>query len=202
MWRYSTTFLLCADVWCNSEWHNIYNYDLPNIHLCHRFDETKEPFRCCGKEICLSLSDRVTKLLDPEILEIQVSLRYRDREDNCDLKPECFRFAAYRNLFVLVYGRSRAKMQRMPLPSCMVMRVRKDFPDPNNEYTGFRAKKNRKIWKYFWLQIWIRNKMIFHHPLWVVCRGATATDHGHHLRCSRYFLFSLCSVPKYVHMYR
>jgi hypothetical protein len=71
----------------------------------------------------MSLTDRVTKLLDPEVLEILLALRYRDREDNCDLKPESFRFTAYRMLFSLVYGRTRAKMSRMPLPSCLVMRV-------------------------------------------------------------------------------
>jgi hypothetical protein len=94
-------------------------------------------------ETCVSLSDRVTKLLDPEILEIQLALRYRDREDNSDLKAESFRFAAYRNLFVLTYGRSREKMTRKPLPSCLVMRVRRDFPDPNNCYTGFKTKRKR-----------------------------------------------------------
>jgi hypothetical protein len=109
-----------------------------------RFEETKEPYRCCGKEICMSLSERVQKLLDPEILEIQISLRYRDRVDNSDLKPESFRFVAYRNLFILTYGRTRAKMERKPLPSCLVMRVRMTYPDPRNEYTGFQAKKKRR----------------------------------------------------------
>jgi hypothetical protein len=109
-----------------------------------RFEETKEPYRCCGKEMCMSLSERVQKLLDPEILEVQISLRYRDRADNSDLKPEAFRFVAYRNLFILTYGRTRAKMERKPLPSCLVMRVRMKYPDPRNEYTGFKAKKKRR----------------------------------------------------------
>jgi hypothetical protein len=86
----------------------------------------------------------VTKLLDPDILEIQIGLRYRAREDYCDLKPEAFRFVAYRNLFIMTYGRSRAKMSRMPLPSCLVMMVRKAFPDPGNQYTGFKAKRKRR----------------------------------------------------------
>jgi hypothetical protein len=86
----------------------------------------------------------VTKLLDPEVLEIQIGLRYRAREDNCDLKPESLRFVAYRNLFILTYGRTRARMKRMPLPSCLVMKVRRAFPDPDNHYTGYNAKRKRR----------------------------------------------------------
>jgi hypothetical protein len=111
-----------------------------------RFDETGEPFRCCGKGDCVSLSDRVTKLLDPDVLEIMIGLRFRDKTDYSDLKPESFRFCAYRNLFVLTYGRTRAKMERKPLPSCLVLRVRRQYPDPNNHYTGFKVKRMRKKW--------------------------------------------------------
>ena len=100
--------------------------------------------RCCGNVNCLSLSERVNKLLDRDVLEVQIGLRYRDREDNSDIRPESYRFVAYRNLFILTYGRTRAKMERKPLPSCMEMRVRSQFPDPNNKYTGFRAAKRRR----------------------------------------------------------
>jgi hypothetical protein len=75
-----------------------------------------------------------------------IGLRYRDKTDNCDLKPESFRFSAYRNLFIMTYGRTRAKMERKPLPSCLVMRVRTLYPDPQNQYTGFKAKRLRKRW--------------------------------------------------------
>jgi hypothetical protein len=117
--------------------------DINFYAIFSRFEETQEPFRCCGMENCVSQSERATKLLDPDILEIQIGLRYRAREDNCYLKPEALRFVAYRNLFILTYGRTRAKMSRMPLPSCLVMMVRKAFPDPDNKYTGFMAKRKR-----------------------------------------------------------
>jgi hypothetical protein len=116
----------------------------PKFKICFRFEETGEPYRCCGKVECVSLTDRVTKLLDPDVLEIMIGLRYRDKTDNCDLKPESFRFSAYRNLFIMTYGRTRAKMERKPLPSCLVMRVRTLYPDPQNQYTGFKAKRLRK----------------------------------------------------------
>ena len=92
----------------------------------------------------MSLSDRVSKLLDRDIIEIQIGLRYREKADNGTLKPESFRFAAYKNLFILMYGRTRTKESRKPLPSCLVMLVRSKFPDPNKEYVGFQAKKKKR----------------------------------------------------------
>jgi hypothetical protein len=91
------------------------------------------------------MTDRVAKLLDRDIIEIQLAHRYHDGIDQNQLKPENFRFIAYRNIFFFVYGRTRAKMKRFPLPSCLVMKVRSIYPDPNNTYTGFKAKKQRKI---------------------------------------------------------
>jgi hypothetical protein len=78
------------------------------------------------------------------VLEVQIGLRYREKMDNSDLKPESFRFAAYKNIFILSYGRTRAKEARHPLPSCLMSLVRSKYPDPNNQYVGFKAKKQRK----------------------------------------------------------
>jgi hypothetical protein len=90
------------------------------------------------------LTERVDKLLDKDILEIQLAARYSNREDHNQLLPENFRFVAYRNLFFLVYGRTKAKQSRMPLPQCLVLKVRAVYPDPNNVYTGFQIKKKRR----------------------------------------------------------
>jgi hypothetical protein len=90
------------------------------------------------------LTERVEKLLDHDILEIQLAERYSNRENHNQLLPENFRFVAYRNLFFLVYGRTKAKQSRMPLPHCLVLRVRDAYPDPNSMYTGFQIKKKRR----------------------------------------------------------
>jgi hypothetical protein len=86
----------------------------------------------------------VTKLLDPDVLEVQLSQRYAAGEDKNQLKPENYRFMAYRNTFFVVYGRTKKKMTRLPLPSCIVMRIRSAYPDPKNCYTGFRSKRHHK----------------------------------------------------------
>ena len=111
--------------------------------LHSRFEETNEPYRCCGEENCLALGDKVKKLIDGDILQVQICHRYASGEDKNMLKPENFRYVAYRNIFFLLHGRTRAKMSRHPLPSCIVMKIRESYPDPNNRYTGFRSKKQR-----------------------------------------------------------
>ncbi len=71
--------------------------------------------------------------------------RYASKEDRNQLKPENFRFVAYRNLFFAINGRTRVKMSRRPLPSCVVLKIREAYPDPQNKYTGFQeAKRQRK----------------------------------------------------------
>jgi hypothetical protein len=65
------------------------------------------------------------------------------------LKPENFRYVAYRNVFFLLHGRTRLKMSRAPLPSCMILKIREMYPDPNNRYTGFRSKRQRT-----WCTMW------------------------------------------------
>lgn len=114
------------------------------LTFCCRFDETKEPHRCCGQEDCLSSSERVSKLLDPEVLEVQLCQRFASGEDSYQQKPENYRFVAYRNIFFLIYGRTMPRMSRKPLPSCVMIRIRAAFPDPKDHYTGFRFKKQRK----------------------------------------------------------
>ena len=113
---------------------------LADSYFSFRFEETKEPFRCCGEASCLASGDKVKKLLDPDVLTVQICHRYATGEDKNQLKPENFRYIAYRNVFFLLNGRTRAKMSRAPLPSCIIMKIREAFPDPNNQYTGFRAK--------------------------------------------------------------
>jgi hypothetical protein len=118
---------------------------LPEVCVCNncRFEETHEPFRCCGQASCLAFSDKFKKLLDLDVIGIQICHRYAIGEDHNQLKPENYRYIAYRNAFFLLHGRTRAKMNRCPLPSCMVMKIREAYPDPNNQYTGYRPKRMR-----------------------------------------------------------
>jgi hypothetical protein len=112
-------------------------------HFRCRFEDTKEPYRCCGQVACLSTTQRMTKLLDRDVLDIQLCHRWASGEDKTQKKPENYRYVAYRNIFFLLYGRTRPRMSRCPLPSCVVLKIRETYPDPNNHYTGFQAKKQK-----------------------------------------------------------
>jgi hypothetical protein len=55
----------------------------------------------------MALTDHVAKLLDRDVLEIQIALRYRDGMDHSEAKPEAFRFVAYRNkwkIFMILWA--------------------------------------------------------------------------------------------------
>jgi hypothetical protein len=108
-----------------------------------RFDKTEDPWRCCGEKDCLALTEKVAKLLDQDILDVQICHRWASGEDKIQKKPENYRYIAYRNLFFLLYGRKRPRMSRSPLPSCIVLKIREAYPDPENMYTGYKAKKRR-----------------------------------------------------------
>ncbi len=89
------------------------------------------------------MSEKVSRLLHRDILEVQLAIRYADYEDLNEPRPENFRYIAYRNLVFMLYGRTRKKMPRLPLPSCLVLRVRDLYPDPNRNYTNFKSKKKK-----------------------------------------------------------
>jgi hypothetical protein len=92
----------------------------------------------------MSLLPLVDKLLDRDILRIQLAHRKADFLDQNQPQPENFRFLAYRNLFFMIYGRTKPKMTRIPLPSCIVMKIRTLYPDPNKNYKGFQQKRCKR----------------------------------------------------------
>ena len=86
----------------------------------------------------------VLRLLHKDVLNLNLAMRYSSRLDNNKPNPNNYRFQCYRNLFFVIYGRTKAKMVREPLPSCCVLRVRELFPEANGKYTNFSLKGKRK----------------------------------------------------------
>jgi len=69
--------------------------------------------------------------------------RHKDGLEKNRQLPANYRFMAYRHIVFTIYGRTRKKMSRMPLPSCCINSVRSTFPDPSGKYTGFRIANFR-----------------------------------------------------------
>ncbi|XP_035671513.1 translation initiation factor IF-2-like [Branchiostoma floridae] len=98
---------------------------------------------CCGggPESCLSeCNDMVMYILDPGVLRINRFFRndllaLRDpQEPGSDHRES--RHAAYRTFVLWQYGRL-GEGNRVVVPSCCVLKIRKRFPDPFGIYTGF-----------------------------------------------------------------
>ncbi|KAI8478956.1 hypothetical protein Bbelb_433150 [Branchiostoma belcheri] len=99
---------------------------------------------CCqgGPDSCISrLPDMDLNILDPGILRL--ARLYRNdvfgledlQEPGQDNKE--YRHAAYRQYILWQHGRLGAR-NRLVIPSCCVWRIRRRFPDPHGQYTGFR----------------------------------------------------------------
>ncbi len=86
----------------------------------------------------------VLRLLHKDVLNLNLAMRYSSRLDNNKPNPNNYRFQCYRNLFFVIYGRTKAKKVRKPLPSCCVLRVRELFPEANGKYTNFSLRGKRK----------------------------------------------------------
>jgi hypothetical protein len=85
------------------------------------FQQTGEPNKCCGASECISLSDKgnvnfilsatlsvlnlnflsVRKILDKDVLDIQLAGRYSKKEDHCEPNPNNYRLIDFFSLNLL-----------------------------------------------------------------------------------------------------
>lgn len=96
--------------------------------------------KCCGLRKCITTSRRFQKLcLDPEVLELCIRNRADIRNDREDTSTSSFRKAAYRQFILERYG-YLGKGNRKVAPSCVVIRVRRQYPSATGIYMGFRQE--------------------------------------------------------------
>lgn len=96
--------------------------------------------KCCGNRNCITLRRRFEKLcLDAEVLELCIKNRADIRNDREDNSTSSFRKAAYRQFILDRYG-YLGKGNRKVAPSCVVLRVRRQYPSATGIYMGFRPE--------------------------------------------------------------
>lgn len=101
--------------------------------------------RCCGYRNCITNKRRFQKLcLDPEVLELCIRNRADIRNDRENNNTSSFRKPAYRQFILEKYGRL-GKGNRKVAASCVVLRVRRQYPSPTGIYLGFRAEWCKNI---------------------------------------------------------
>ncbi|XP_044134155.1 P2X purinoceptor 7-like [Bufo gargarizans] len=69
-----------------------------------------------------------------EILQASTRMTQQEFER---IENRCLRWASYRKFTNLVYG-FLGKGHRIPVPSCVVSKIRELYPDHEGNYTGFR----------------------------------------------------------------
>ena len=94
--------------------------------------------KCCGYRNCITSKRRFLKLcLDLEVLELCIRNRADIRNDCEDSSTSSFQKAAYWQFILEKYGRL-GTCNRKVAPSCVVLRVRRQYPSPIGIYMGFR----------------------------------------------------------------
>ena len=104
---------------------------------CHPMPQEVEN-KCCKLKKCITLSSRFVKLsLDPDVVELCIKSTGDIRDDREDNSSRAFRKAAYRQFILALYGRL-GKGNRRVCPSCVVMKIRKQWPSITGVYMGYR----------------------------------------------------------------
>lgn len=94
--------------------------------------------KCCKQASCLTLTARFAKLcLDPDVLELCIRNTGDIRNDREDNSTRSFRKAAYRQ-FILARHGHLGKGNRRVCPSCIVLKIRENFPSVTGVYMGYR----------------------------------------------------------------
>ena len=104
---------------------------------CHPMPQEVEN-KCCKLKKCITLSSRFAKLcLDPDVVELCIKSTGDIRNDREDNSSRAFRKAAYRQFILARYGRL-GKGNRRVCPSCVVTKIRKQWPSITGVYMGYR----------------------------------------------------------------
>ena len=105
--------------------------------LCQEMPTAKEN-KCCKKRHCISRSNVFKNIcIDKENLETAI----RSLSDTYVFTPyysnRSMRHAAYRQYVMWKHGHVGAR-RRIVIPSCCVWSIRKAYPSPIDQYTGFK----------------------------------------------------------------
>jgi len=96
--------------------------------------------KCCRLKDCITITDRFAKLcLDQDVLELCVRNMGEIRNDREDNSTRSFRKAAYRQ-FILARHGHLGKGNRRVCPSCVVLRIRRQYPSLTGVYMGYRER--------------------------------------------------------------
>lgn len=96
--------------------------------------------KCCGLKKCITMTSRFAKLcLDPDVLELCIRNTGDIRNDREDNSRRAFRKAAYRQFILARYG-YLGKGNRRVCPSCVVLKIREQYPSVTGVYMGYRER--------------------------------------------------------------
>ena len=121
------------------------NYQLPQgipdwckCGRCRQMDNPVERV-CCKTRPCITTTDAFhDTCLNRNVLSVCILDRNDFYGDDKGFTPNNYRKAGYRQCILYSHGflgRGNCKV----VPSCAVWRIRENYPEPSNNYLGFRS---------------------------------------------------------------
>ena len=95
---------------------------------------------CCKIPTCVTTTEAFHDVvLNRNVLVVCIIDRSNYMSEDVSYEPSNFRKAAYRQYTQYSYG-YLGRGNRKTIPSCVVWRVRDQYPAPDNNYLGFRRR--------------------------------------------------------------
>ena len=106
---------------------------------CRHMDNVVERL-CCKMRPCITTTDAFhDTCLNRNVLSVCILDRSDFYGDVVDFSPASFRKAAYRQYIMFSHG-YLGRGNRKVAPSCVVWKIRDNYPAPDNIYLGFRER--------------------------------------------------------------
>ena len=108
--------------------------DWCRCHQCRHMDNAVEHV-CCNTIFCTTTTDDIC--LNRHVLSVCIINQSDFFADDPEFNPANYRKAAYRQYIMYQHGYLGRSVRKV-IPSCVVWKVRDQYPAPDNIYLGFK----------------------------------------------------------------
>lgn len=128
-----------SSVWCDCRQCKKMPTDSECL-CCHEYEECKEKIQP-GKKCIIECEDFEIISLRKVVLDLEITKNRIRRGLSSDSGPrnnDVYRYTAYCNFISWIFDRRLGRGNRVPVPACVVSKIREKFPAVDGLYVGFK----------------------------------------------------------------